>query len=146
MSYVTMRAFERGLLMSEKKSLQERILVLERNAAVWLEPMRKWLKEASMLEEIAKSKDYPSKKSSLQKIFGSNLTLHAREARGIPHNHWFSLSAIKENQSNSDLSSNLLDLRGIEPLPQQCECCVMPLYYRPTIFLTGRVHRYTTYL
>src|SRR3989338_7985991 len=63
-------------LMSIKKSAQENILRLERNAAVWLEPMRAWLKEASVLEEIAKSKDYPSKKSSLQKIFGSNLTLH----------------------------------------------------------------------
>src|SRR3989344_4069773 len=63
-------------LMSEKKSVQERILLLERNAAVWLEPMRKWINEASMLEEIANSKDLPLKKSSLQKIFGSNLTLH----------------------------------------------------------------------
>src|SRR3989344_5968682 len=58
-------------LMSQKRSAQENILRLERNAAVWLEPMRAWLKEASVLEETAKSKDYPSKKSSLQKIFGS---------------------------------------------------------------------------
>ncbi len=49
-------------LMSDKKSVQERILLLERNAAAWLEPMRKWLNEASMLDEIAKSKDYTSKK------------------------------------------------------------------------------------
>src|SRR3990167_4965944 len=45
-------------LMSDKKSVQERILLLEANAAVWLEPMRKRLKDASFLEEIAKSKDY----------------------------------------------------------------------------------------
>ncbi len=25
----------------------------------------------------------------------------------------------------------LVDLRGIEPRLQQCECCVMPFYYRP---------------
>ena len=85
-------------LMSEKKSVQERILLLERNAAVWLEPMRAWLKEASVLEETAKSKDYPSKKSSLQKIFGSNLTLHAREARGTAKMHWLSLVGGKESQ------------------------------------------------
>ena len=95
-------------LMSEKKSLQERILLLERNGTIWLEPMRKWLKEAQMLEEIANSKDYPSKKSPLQKIFGSNLHLDAREARGIPASHWFSLAANKENQQNLDLVSRLV--------------------------------------
>ncbi len=85
-------------LMSQKRSAQERILLLERDAAVWLEPMRAWLKEASVLEETAKSKDYPSKKSSLQKIFGSNLTLHAREARGTAKMHWLSLVGGKESQ------------------------------------------------
>ncbi|MEK7155270.1 MAG: recombinase family protein, partial [Patescibacteria group bacterium] len=38
-------------LMSTKKSVQERSLLLERNAAVWLEPMRAWLKDASLLDE-----------------------------------------------------------------------------------------------
>ncbi len=102
-------------LMSEKKSAQERILLLERDAAVWLEPLRKWIQEAQMLAEIAKSKDYPSKKSSLQKIFGSNLTLHAREARGVPQNQWFSLLSAKENHSENDLVPILVTLRGIEP-------------------------------
>ena len=102
-------------LMSQKRSAQERILLLERNAAVWLEPMQRWIQEAQMLEETAKSKDYPSKKSSLQKIFGSNLTLHARETRGVPQNQWFSLLAVKENHSESNLVSTLVTLPGIEP-------------------------------
>jgi DNA invertase Pin-like site-specific DNA recombinase len=51
-------------LMSDKRSLQERILQLEANAAVWLEPMRAWLKDASLLDEAAQSRDLPSKKSS----------------------------------------------------------------------------------
>ena len=102
-------------LMSQKRSAQENILRLERNAAVWLEPMRAWLKEASVLEEIAKSKDYPSKKSSPQKTFGSTLTLHAREARGVPQNQWFSLMAAKENHPESSLVSTLVTLPGIEP-------------------------------
>src|SRR3989338_131862 len=80
-------------LMSDKRSAQENILRLERDAAAWLEPMRAWLKDASLLDEAAKSNDLPSKKIPLQKIFGSNLTLHAREARGVPPNHWFSLAA-----------------------------------------------------
>ena len=102
-------------LMSDKRSLQERILQLEANAAVWLEPMRAWLKDASLLDEAAKSKDLPSKKSSLQKIFGSNLTLHAREARGVPQNQWFSLLAAKENHPENDLVPILVTLPGIEP-------------------------------
>ena len=70
--------------------------------------MRKWINEASTLDEIAKSKDLPSKKSSLQKIFGSNLTLHAREARGMPQNQWFSLLAAKENHPESNLVFTLV--------------------------------------
>ena len=49
---------------------------------------------------------------SLQKIFGSNLTLHARlvvspsnQARGVPAHHWFSVAAATENQSETDLVS-----------------------------------------
>ena len=103
-------------LMSQKKSAQENILRLERNAAVWLEPMRKWINDASMLDEIAKSKDLPSKKLSLQKIFGSNLTLHAREARGVPANHWVSLAAAQEKPSGTDLLSSLVG-RGRLELP-----------------------------
>ena len=102
-------------LMSTKKSAQENILRLERNAAVWLEPMRAWLKDASLLDEAAKSKDLPSKKLTLQKVFGSNLTLHAREARGVPANHWFSVAAAKENQSETDLVSSLVRGAGLEP-------------------------------
>ena len=110
-------------LMSEKKSLQERSLLLERNAAAWLEPMRKWINEASMLDELAKSKDLSSKKIPLQKIFGSNLTLHARlvvspsnQARGVPQNQWFSLATAKENNSETNLVSSLVG-RGRLELP-----------------------------
>ena len=120
-------------LMSTKKSVQENILRLERDAAVWLEPMRKWINDASVLEEIAKSKDFPSKKSSLQKIFGSNLTLHAREARGVPEMPWFSLIAAKENHGETDLVSRLVGEERLElsPLsghgPKPCAYTVPPL-------------------
>lgn len=52
--------------------------------AVWFEPVRNWIQDASRLGEIAKSEDIPSKKSLLQKVFGLNLSIHAREARGNP--------------------------------------------------------------
>jgi len=50
--------------MSERKSVEEQIALLERNASAWLEPMRKWIQDAQMLDEILKSNDLPSKKSS----------------------------------------------------------------------------------
>ena len=103
-------------LMSEKRSLQERSLLLERNATVWLEPMRKWINDASMLDEIAKSEDLPSKKIPLQKIFGSNLTLHAREARGTPKPHWFSLVGDKENPPKNSAVPIVVTPTGFEPV------------------------------
>ena len=106
-------------LVDERRQLEEQVLKFERNAAHWLEPMRKWINEASMLDEIAKSKNLPSKKSSLQKIFGSNLTLHAREARGTAKMHWLSLLGGKESQyQNASFSMSVpkvVTLRGFEP-------------------------------
>ena len=97
-------------LMSQKRSVQEKILLRGQDAGAWLEPMRKWIKEASIIDEIAQSKDLPSKKSSLQNIFGSNLALHAREARGEPLPHWFSVLRGTENPSSSDLVSSVVSI------------------------------------
>jgi DNA invertase Pin-like site-specific DNA recombinase len=57
-------------LVSEKRSLEEKAMQLEQTPTAWVEPVRKWISDASRLEEIAKSKDLPSKKSSLQNVFG----------------------------------------------------------------------------
>ena len=102
-------------LMSEKRSLEEQVLNLERDAARWLEPMREWLIVASGLAEAAQSNDLPSRKSLLQKIFGSNLTLHSREARGTPQNPWFFISQAKSEISDSNLYLPLVPRVGIEP-------------------------------
>ena len=42
------------------------------------------------------------------------------------------------------LTLGSVDLRGIEPLPPQCECGVIPLYYRPKG--EGRMPRNATLL
>ena len=96
-------------LISLKRSLEERLLQLGQNAAGWLEPMRKWITEAQMLDEIAQSNDLPSRKSYLQEIFGSNLTLHSREAHGAPQNPWVFISQAKSNLPESDLNSTLAE-------------------------------------
>ena len=85
-------------LVDERRQLEEQVLKFERDAAHWLEPLREWINEAQTMREIAQSEDLPLKKSSLQKIFGSNLPLHAREARGTAKMHWLSLVGGKESQ------------------------------------------------
>ena len=97
-------------LMSDRKTAEEQVARLERNAIGWLQPMREWINDASLLEEIQKNDDLPSKKLSLQKIFGSNLTLKSREARGIPKNQWLSLANAKENSEKLSLSTLLVSL------------------------------------
>src|SRR3989338_5746196 len=82
---------ERGKLFSEKKSFEEKVDRLERNANCWLEPMRKWVETASTLGEISERNDLPSKKSSLQKIFGSNLTLYDKKIQENPSPAYASL-------------------------------------------------------
>jgi len=39
-----------------------------------------------------------------------NLTIHSREARGIPQNQWFSLATAKENLSEFNLIPTLAGL------------------------------------
>ena len=106
------------VLQDERRALEEQVLKFERNAAHWLEPLREWIQEAQTMREIAQSEDLPLKKSSLQKIFGSNLTLNAREARGTAKMHWLSLVGGKESQyqnpRNFDLDSCLVPRERIE--------------------------------
>ena len=105
----------RRLLLSEKKSVEEQIARILRTPSAWIEPTRNWIRDASMLDEIRKTQNYPSKKSSLQKIFGLNLTLQAREACGIAAEHWAELRSARSKIGQADLSSILEPRPGIEP-------------------------------
>ena len=105
---------KRGL-MSDKRSLEEQIAKLQKGSGVWLEPMREWIKDAQMLDEIAKNNDLPSKKSSLQKIFGSNLTLRNKKVEETAVNQWSTLRVARENFSGNDLSFVLAAGPGFEP-------------------------------
>lgn len=93
----------RRLFMSEKKSVEEKIERLLRTPSAWIEPTREWIKDALTLDEIAKTNDLPSKKISLQKIFGSNLTLKSRIAFGNPLNPWAELRSARQNFAKNDL-------------------------------------------
>ena len=94
----------RRALMSERRTIEEQIVRLERAPGVWVEPVRNWIQDASRLDEIGKSKDIPSKKSPLQKVFGLNLRIHAREARGNPIPPYAALRAARLSASEKPLS------------------------------------------
>ena len=105
----------RRALVLEKKSVEERAMLLERNTGYWLEPMREWIKDASKLPEAAKSKDLSSKKSSLRKIFGSNLILRNKEIQENPMNQWATLRVARKKFSENELSFILAAGLGFEP-------------------------------
>jgi len=100
----------RRSLMSDKKSIEEQITRLSRTPNVWIEPMRNWIKDSQTLDEIAKKASLPSKKLSLQKIFGSNLHLKFRQVFGNPLPHYASLREARQNFANNDLGLILAGL------------------------------------
>ena len=102
-------------LVLEKKSVEDHMALLERNAGYWLEPMRAWVKDASLLDEAAKSKDLPSKKSSLRKIFGSNLHLEKRIAQETAPFPYAALRAARQKYSPNETSFIRAPRPGLEP-------------------------------
>jgi hypothetical protein len=112
-------------LTSRKRTLDENIARLEHTPTVWVEPVREWISDASRLGEMAKSEDLPSKKSALRKVFGLNLSLHAREARGTPLSPYAALRAARisdgENPSENQRSLILVRDTRIELVPQPRE-------------------------
>jgi len=94
----------RRSLVLEKKSVDEQCARLERDAGHWLEPMRAWVKDASLLDEAAESNDLPSKKTPLQKIFGSNLHLQNKKVQETASPPWAALRAARATFAESDAS------------------------------------------
>ena len=105
----------RRLLMSQRRTIEENIVRLERAPAAWVEPVRSWITDASTLDKIAEAEDLLLKKSSLQKIFGLNLSIHAREARGNPLPPYAALRAAKISAPKKQLSLIMVGERGLEP-------------------------------
>ncbi len=95
-------------LLGEKKTIEESIARLQHTHTAWLEPMRQWVKEASEVEQIARGEDKTAKKVLALKIFGSNLTLSHKIARGDAREPWAALRA-------APTSRKLERVKGIEP-------------------------------
>ncbi len=106
---------KKAKLLSEKKSLEEQIYKVEQKKNDWLEPFQNWIKVASNLVKIASDDDLSHKKVVAKEIFGSNLRLDAREARGNPLPAYFAAQRATESVGKKSESLILVPSAGIEP-------------------------------
>ena len=106
---------EKEDLLSRRKSLEGKLTGLGNGYLAWLEPLRSWIKDASLLSEAAVSQSLPLQKSSAQKIFGSNAVLKNRRIEFTPTPPYASLREARLNFSEKDLVSTLVRAEGVEP-------------------------------
>jgi site-specific DNA recombinase len=99
---------EKAKGMSQKKSLEEQSTALLTGRANWLEPFQNWIIAARNAGEIAVIGSPQEKKVLAQKVFGSNLVLDCKKARGSCVKPW---SLLVENSS----SGGVVRARGLEP-------------------------------
>jgi hypothetical protein len=74
--------------MSQKKALEEQCNVLTATPKVWLEPLHNWILSAKNAGEIAVSGSLQEKRALAQQVFGSNLVLDGKKARGSCVKPW----------------------------------------------------------
>jgi site-specific DNA recombinase len=99
---------EKAKLMSRKKSLQGERDDLAQGQAMWIEPLKEWILTAKNAGEIAMRGSSQEKKALAQQVFGSNLVLDCKKARGCSVKPW---SSLVENSS----SGGMVGWRGLEP-------------------------------
>ena len=111
-------------LMSEKKSLEEKSITLQQHQTGWVEPMRKWIKQAENLPTIARDSNLFAKKVTAKEIFGSNLRLAAKRVGIIGNenteyggqNKWTAVWAAHQSIGKIPECLLLVARRGIGPL------------------------------
>ena len=143
-------------LMSEKKTLEEKLSDFERKGNHWLELVRNWIIEANQAKNFVLSDNFSEMKNFLKKI-GSNrrifdqrlfvdfkkpwnsfyfLPAEARapsEARGEEKTNRLMWTQAELNCHLRDATRKglFMDLPRIELGTVQCECTGMPFTYRP---------------
>jgi hypothetical protein len=100
---------EKAKGMSQKKSLEEQISALLKGQVDWLEPFQSWIISARNAGEIAVSGSLQEKRVLAQQVFGSNLVLDCKKARGSCVKPW---SALVENSSTGGMVRDT----GFEPV------------------------------
>ena len=81
-------AAEKAKAMSQKKLLEEQKEAHATGRANWLEPFQNWILTAKNTGEIAVSGSLQEKRDLALKIFGSNLVLDCKKARGSCVKPW----------------------------------------------------------
>ncbi len=106
---------QKAVLLSEKKSLDEKMARIEQKQNDWLEPMKEWIKVATTLVKIARDSNLQEKKVAAKEIFGSNLRLASRAVRGEPVFPY--LSALRAAESIGKIPESLILVgeEGVEP-------------------------------
>ena len=99
---------EKAKGMSQKKSLEEQSNALLKGRADWLEPFQSWVLTAKNVGEIAVSGSLQAKRVLALKVFGSNLVLDCKKARGSCVKPWSAL--VESNQTGG-----MERVEGIEP-------------------------------
>ncbi len=108
---------EKAKGMSQKKSLEEQSAALSAGRANWLEPFQNWIITARNAGEIAVKGSPQEKKVLAQKVFGSNLVLDCKKARGSCVKPWSLL--VETSQTGGVVRIAGLEPARVAPLPPQ---------------------------
>ncbi len=111
---------QKAELLSKKKQIEEVMKKNENGQIAWIEPFRKWVNTARTVDETVKHGSSVEKKGVASKVFGSNLFLDNKKARGCSIKPW---SFLAENPSYLKLER----VKGIEPSSQPWEGHILPL-------------------
>ena len=125
---------QKAILLSEKKSLDEKMVRIEQKQNDWLEPFQNWIKVATTLVKIARDNDLLQKKVMAKEIFGSNLRLASRAVRGEPVFPYLSALRAAESVGQKSESLILVPPPGVEPgsTPQKSAALSVKLWGRPS--------------
>ncbi len=103
-----MFASQKAELLAKKKDLHEQIASCEDTHHGWFEPMKNWLETAQNMGKIAVSGSPQEKKALAAQVFGSNLFLDCKKARGSSLKPWSFLT-------KKPLSGGMVGWPGLEP-------------------------------
>ena len=106
---------QKAVLLSEKKSLDEKMTRIKQKQNDWLEPFQNWIKVASNLVKIARDSNLLQKKVAAKEIFGSNLRLVSRAVRGEPVFPYSAARSAANLVGQIPESSILVPGVGLEP-------------------------------
>ena len=99
---------EKSKLMSQRKTLEEQKASCQAGQSAWLEPLQKWILTAKNVGKTAPSHALGEKRLLALEIFGSNLVLDSKKARGYCVKPW---SLLVENPP----TGGMVGWQGLEP-------------------------------